>query len=217
MNPSAADPSTKIHTQKLASDRVLTPSRTHISSPLATAREQRPYRAPNRNMTYVIRGSCYPPQEPDPTKRARAKFPHQAQPGRVPAQWARAIRSLAPVRGLTPPSIPLPFHWRAETRSQTFSPKRHGFFFHLYIDMYVYVFCIKIYVYIYIYIVYIYIYYIYVTLRCTYEVSLIGPQHMFADSAEFLGACVSILGDRVRYRHVFADREALSGACEVHR
>jgi hypothetical protein len=33
---------------------VLTPSKTHISSPLATAREQRPHHDPHRNVTYVI-------------------------------------------------------------------------------------------------------------------------------------------------------------------
>ncbi len=42
---------------KPSRDRVLTPSRAHISSPLATTREQRPYLAPNRNVTHVIRGS----------------------------------------------------------------------------------------------------------------------------------------------------------------
>jgi hypothetical protein len=42
---------------KPGSDRVMTPSRARISSPLATAREQRPYRAPNRNVTHVIKGS----------------------------------------------------------------------------------------------------------------------------------------------------------------
>jgi hypothetical protein len=42
---------------KPASDRVLTPSRARISSPLATAREQRPYHVPKRNVTHVIRGS----------------------------------------------------------------------------------------------------------------------------------------------------------------
>jgi hypothetical protein len=62
-------------------------------------------------------------QEPHPSEQAGATFPHQAQSGREPARWTRAIRSLAPVRGLTPPSIPLPFHWRAETCSQTFSPR----------------------------------------------------------------------------------------------
>jgi hypothetical protein len=61
---------------KPVSDRVMTPSRARISSPLDTAREQRPYHAPNWNVTHVI--------------------------------WA--IRPLVPVRGLTPPSIPLPFH-----------------------------------------------------------------------------------------------------------
>ena len=46
-----------------------------------------------------------------------------AQPGRVPAQWARAIRSPAPVRGPTRPSLPPPFHWCEETCSQTFFPR----------------------------------------------------------------------------------------------
>ncbi len=48
----------------------------------------------------------------EPSQNKGAPFPHQAQCGRVPARWARTIRSLDPVRGLTPPSIPLPFHWR---------------------------------------------------------------------------------------------------------
>ena len=67
-------------------------------------------------------------QEPHPSKQAGATFPHQAQSGRVPVQWVRPIRSLTPVRGLNPPSIPLPFHWRAETCSQTFSPRDMDFF-----------------------------------------------------------------------------------------
>jgi hypothetical protein len=100
---------------------VLTPSRARISSPLATSREQRPYHTPNRNVTYVIRGShSWTHQETHPSNKQEQTFPHQTQSGRVPAQWFRAIRSLAPVRGLTPPSIPLPFHWCAGTCSQTF-------------------------------------------------------------------------------------------------
>jgi len=41
----------------------------------------------------------------------------------------QGFRLLAPVRGLIRPSIPLPFHWRPETRSQTFSPRAMNFFF----------------------------------------------------------------------------------------
>jgi hypothetical protein len=39
---------------------------------------------------------------------------------RVPLRWTRVILSMTPVRGLNPPSIPLPFHWRVETCSQTY-------------------------------------------------------------------------------------------------
>jgi hypothetical protein len=70
---------------KPASDRVLTPSRTRISSPLFTAREQRPYRAPNRNVTHVIRGSHSWPtkrhilqnkqEQHSPTKRNPVAYP----------------------------------------------------------------------------------------------------------------------------------------------
>ena len=57
--------------------------------------------------------------------------PEGTQPRRVPAQWARTIRLLAPVRGLTPPSTPLPFLWRAGTCSQTSSPRAMDFFLFL--------------------------------------------------------------------------------------
>jgi hypothetical protein len=114
---SPASPITSVLTQgylhqdlhpKPASDRALTPSRAHISSPLVTAREQRPYHVPNRNVTYVIRIPLLVPPRTTSFKKQEQTFPHQAQSGRVPARWARAIRSLSPVRGLTPPSIPLP-------------------------------------------------------------------------------------------------------------
>ncbi len=68
-------------------------------------------------------------QESHPSKQTGTTFPHQVQSGRVPVWWTKAIRSLAPVRGLNPPSIPLPFHWRAETCSQTFSPRVMKVFF----------------------------------------------------------------------------------------
>ena len=55
--------------------------------------------------------------------------PEGTQPRRVPAQWARTIRSLDPVRGLTRPSIPPPFHGHQETCSQTFPPRAMDFFF----------------------------------------------------------------------------------------
>ena len=110
VNP-CTGPHAKDSHPKPASDCVLTPSRARISSPLATAREQRPHRAPNRNVTYVIRDAPKRPPRVIP-KQAGASFPHQAQCGRVPAQWTRVIRSLAPVRGLIRSSIPLPFHFR---------------------------------------------------------------------------------------------------------
>ncbi len=40
----------------------------------------------------------------------------------------QGFRLLDPVRGLIRPSIPLPFHWRPETRSQTSSPRAMNFF-----------------------------------------------------------------------------------------
>ncbi len=68
-------------------------------------------------------------QEPHPSIQAGATFPHQAQSRDVSVRWTRAIRSLDPVRGLSPPSIPLPFHWRAGTCSQRFSPRVMEWFF----------------------------------------------------------------------------------------
>jgi hypothetical protein len=78
---------------------------------------------PTQRVTYVIRGSSSPPQCHIQQNEQEQHSPTQTQPRRVPAQWARAIRSPAPVRGLTPPFTPLPFHRRVETRSQTFSPR----------------------------------------------------------------------------------------------
>jgi hypothetical protein len=40
----------------------------------------------------------------------------------------QGFRLLAPVRGIIRPSIPLPFHWRPETRSQVFSSRAMDFF-----------------------------------------------------------------------------------------
>jgi hypothetical protein len=65
---------------------------------------------PTQKVTYVIRGFSSPPQEPDPTKRARATFPKQTQP-RCAHTMGQDFPSLTPVRGLTRPSIPPPFHW----------------------------------------------------------------------------------------------------------
>ncbi len=68
-------------------------------------------------------------QESHPSKHAGVTFPHQARSGSVSTRWVRTIHSLVPVRGINPPSIPLPFHWREETWSQTFSPRAMKFFF----------------------------------------------------------------------------------------
>ena len=86
--PPSANSVHRTHAQnphpKPANDRALTSSRTRISSPLVIAREQRRARSnnlPRRNAT----ATC-----------ARA--------------MGQDFRSLAPVRGLTRPSTPLPFH-----------------------------------------------------------------------------------------------------------
>jgi hypothetical protein len=66
-NPRAADPCHKDSHPKPASDCVLTPSRARISSPLVTAREQRPHRAPNRNVCNIIRDALRNPlTDPSP-------------------------------------------------------------------------------------------------------------------------------------------------------
>ncbi len=44
---------------------------------------------PTQKVTYVIRGSTFPPQESDPTKRARATFTKQTQLRRESSQWTR--------------------------------------------------------------------------------------------------------------------------------
>ncbi len=84
---------------------------------------------PTQKVTYVIRGSSSPPQESHPTKRTRATFPHTNVTTTCVRVWVRTIHSPAPVRGLTLPSTPLPFHRSPETRSQTFSPRAMVLFF----------------------------------------------------------------------------------------
>ena len=66
--------------------------------------------------------------KPSYHRTGRTTVVRPAQPGRVPAQWARAIRPPAPVRGLSRPSTPPPLHWREETCSQTFFPRAVEFF-----------------------------------------------------------------------------------------
>ncbi len=91
---------------KLVNDRVLTTSRTRISSPLAIAREQRQASSnnlPRRNATVTrarAMGQDYPPTVPSPGANLRVR-----------------------------PSIPPPFHGHQETCSQTFPPRVMDFFF----------------------------------------------------------------------------------------
>ncbi len=73
-----------------------------------------PFRVPPRDTSFKKQGET---------------IPHQVQSGRVTARWVMVILSLVPVRGLTRPSIPLHFHWRAETSSQTFFPRTMDFVF----------------------------------------------------------------------------------------
>jgi hypothetical protein len=85
------------------SDRVLTPSRRRISRPLATAQEQRPYRAPNRNVSYVIRGSrSCPHQESHPSKQAGTNTP----PTSTIRSCAHAMDQGYPLTGPSPGDNP---------------------------------------------------------------------------------------------------------------
>ncbi len=112
---------------KPASDRALTPSRTCLSIPLVTVREQQPWCAPTRMWPTLSEMRWEPPRTI--SKQAGAPFPHQAQCGRVSVQWSRTIRSLVPVRGPTSKPIPPPFHRLGETCSQTSLPKKKPLFF----------------------------------------------------------------------------------------
>jgi hypothetical protein len=80
-------------------------------------------------VTYVIRGSrSWSHQETHPSKKTEANIP---QPSAIRSR-ARVMDQgypfTVPSPGANPPpSIPLPFHWREETCSQTFSPRVKDF------------------------------------------------------------------------------------------
>jgi len=105
--PPFANPVPRTHGKdshpRLASDRVLTPSRTRISSPLAIAREQRPScsnNLPGRNATATrvrAMGQDYPPTGPSP--------------------------------GANPSIYPSSLPWASGNLFSDISPKSHGFFF----------------------------------------------------------------------------------------
>ena len=124
-NPVQRTPAKDSHPEPTI-DPTLAPSRTHISSPLAIAPAQRPWRAPNRMWLTSS-------ENPAPTKghkTSKSKHSHtKSNRDTCPTQWTRTIRSLAPVRGLTRPSIPPPFHWREEKCPETSSREPWNFFF----------------------------------------------------------------------------------------
>jgi len=109
------------------SDHVLTSSRTRISSPLAITGEQRTCRDPPRKwLTSSQDLNSRTHQEPDPQNEQEQHSLQETQPQRVSGQWSRTIHSLTPVRGLTRPSIPPPFHWPLENYLETLTFSRRS-------------------------------------------------------------------------------------------
>ncbi len=103
-------------------------ARARISSPLATAREQRPHRAPNRNVTYVVRDApkAHPraifqnkQENHSPTKRNTVACPRNG-PGLPPTGPSPGANPL-----IYPSSLPL----ASGNPLSGISPKSHGFFF----------------------------------------------------------------------------------------
>jgi hypothetical protein len=111
---------------KAASDRVLTPSRARISSPLATAREQRPYHTPNWNVTYVIRGSrSWSHQEPHPSKQAGANIPPRSAIRPRARAMGQGYPLTGPSPGATPPIYPSSLPLACGSRLSNIFPKSH--------------------------------------------------------------------------------------------
>jgi hypothetical protein len=115
------------HTEP-ASEHVLTPSRVRIWIPLPIARQQRPWHTPNQDVTYVIRES-----HPElPRARFFKKKDQNIPPPRTTWSCSHTMGQnyplTGPVRGLTRPSIPPPFHWREEKYPETSSEKTCNFF-----------------------------------------------------------------------------------------
>ena len=77
--PPSVNPVHRTHTKdshpKPVSDHALTPSRTRLSSPLVTAREQQPWCAPTRMWLTLSENPAKNHQEPDSSKQARASIP----------------------------------------------------------------------------------------------------------------------------------------------
>jgi len=76
---SAADPSKRIPTQNQQTPRVDVIKNTHLE-PSCHCTGTTTVVHPNQNVTYVIREPRSPPQESDPTKRARVTFPTKSNP-----------------------------------------------------------------------------------------------------------------------------------------
>ncbi len=105
-------------------------SRAHISIPLATAREQRPYRTPNRNVTYVIKGSrSCPHQEPHPSKQARSNIPPPNAIRPRVRVMDQGYPLTGPSPGTNPPIYPSSLSLPCGNLFSNIFPKSHGIFF----------------------------------------------------------------------------------------
>ncbi len=119
-------PHAKVSHPKPASDCVLTPSRARISSPPATGREQQPYHAPPRNVTYVIRDALRTTKSHPKTSRSIIP-PPSAMRSRARAM-GQGFHLLATVRGDNPPIYPSSLPLASGNPLSSIFPKSHGFF-----------------------------------------------------------------------------------------
>jgi hypothetical protein len=104
----------------------MTPSRPRISSPLDTVREQQPYYAPHRNMTYVIRDALRTTKSH--LKTNKSTIP----PPRAIRSRVRTMGQGCPLTGPSPRANPLMNHSSLPLVSgnplSNIIPKSHDFF-----------------------------------------------------------------------------------------
>ena len=125
-DPRRTDPAKDSH-QETATDHTLTPSRTCISRPPTITRAQRPWSAPNR--MWLTSSEVPAPTKHHLQQNEQEQHSHtRRNRDTCPVKWARTIRSLAPVRGQTRPSIPRPFHWLEGKCPETSSQESWIFF-----------------------------------------------------------------------------------------
>jgi hypothetical protein len=132
VKPPSVNPVNRTHAKdshpKPASDHALTPSRTRLSIPLVTVREQQPWCTPTRMWLTLSENPAKNHQEPDSSKQARVSIPPPNSTRSRTRAVSRTNHSLDQVRGLTSTPIPPPFHRLGETCSQTSLPRAIVFF-----------------------------------------------------------------------------------------